>query len=598
MLVYNTTDSEWSSPPAEEIKQKQELPKLPPDISEKLQKLELTITPEVFQRIQEAWQEANFQSDLSAILTSPSETSRFEQQWLKGYWQEVTLKDGSKVNFADIAKMGSKEQEAVIEQVEWAKTRLKLTSYLTQVANQRKTTELEWAQVANQRLRDAEERAKDLDSRLQSSTDQIRSLSSLPPGIEQKALEEAKRNPPPQLKGIPPEQYGEYTNLILAEYTITNRVDIASKLSEEDKKKFGEALKSAGNVLGYKIEEFSKLTSTLVLGENRGKVESIGKDLIKNGYSENVVWNPRDRTMIFVNEKWEKRIIDTASIPPTQRIQDGALELSMALPEKKNNPYTKVRESQEQDIIKSLDKWSRLPLTGWNEVQSSPTTLWKLQKSITVLESNTASLQERLRKEEWDAKNAGIQGETEETKAIKTIISSIRDLRNELIQQWEQWADISQKELQEEGSNSPEVSLNIGKENMRELSSMGIGTFRNMEEVSAFFSVLHDPTLGNNFSNRESTNTYLLNNKLTTEQLQSIFARVVDIYAGLTGNNDIKNLPKEKQYITIRGQDENGKTRLENALNIERVKQDGRTLNASDFRRVLSLSESVPSATK
>jgi hypothetical protein len=84
MLVYNT-DSERSSPPAEKIEQKQELPKLPPDISEKLQKLELSITPETFQRIQGAGQEANFQSDLSATLANPSETSRFEQQWLKGY---------------------------------------------------------------------------------------------------------------------------------------------------------------------------------------------------------------------------------------------------------------------------------------------------------------------------------------------------------------------------------------------------------------------------------------------------------------------------------------------------------------------------------
>jgi hypothetical protein len=131
---------------------------------------------------------------------------------------------------------------------------------------------------------------------------------------------------------------------------------------------------------------------------------------------------------------------------------------------------------------------------------------------------------------------------------------------------------------------------------MRELSSMGIGTFRNMEEVSAFFSVLHDPTLGNNFSNRESTNTYLLNNKLTTEQLQSIFARVVDIYIGLTGNNDIKNLPIKERYSIVIGQDQNGKTRLENAINMERVTQDGRTLSRSDFRRIIAPPETPSSS--
>lgn len=106
---------------------------------------------------------------------------------------------------------------------------------------------------------------KKLNTELQSSTEQIRSLSSLPPDIEQKALEEAKRNPPPQLKDVPPEKYGEYKNLILAEYTIANRVEIVSRLSDDDKKKFGEAIKSAGNVLGYNIGELSKITSTKAL---------------------------------------------------------------------------------------------------------------------------------------------------------------------------------------------------------------------------------------------------------------------------------------------------------------------------------------------
>jgi hypothetical protein len=50
--------------------------------------------------------------------------------------QEAILKDGSKITFAKIASMGTDEQEKIIEQVEWAKNRLRLTSYLLAIAQQ------------------------------------------------------------------------------------------------------------------------------------------------------------------------------------------------------------------------------------------------------------------------------------------------------------------------------------------------------------------------------------------------------------------------------------------------------------------------------
>ena len=40
------------------------------------------------------------------------------------------------MSFAEIAKLDPKEQEKIIELIEWAKNRLKLTTYLIQAANQ------------------------------------------------------------------------------------------------------------------------------------------------------------------------------------------------------------------------------------------------------------------------------------------------------------------------------------------------------------------------------------------------------------------------------------------------------------------------------
>jgi hypothetical protein len=64
------------------------------------------------------------------------------------------------MSFADVVKMGSKEQEAVIEQVDGAKSRLKLTIYLTQVANQRIADIQMQTQAANQRIADIQMRTQ------------------------------------------------------------------------------------------------------------------------------------------------------------------------------------------------------------------------------------------------------------------------------------------------------------------------------------------------------------------------------------------------------------------------------------------------------
>ena len=125
-----------------------------------------------------------------------------------------------------------------------------------QAANQEADNAAVRKQAANQeadnaaiRKQAAIEKLNQINKDLQSSTDTIRSISSLPKDIEQQAMDHAMKNPPKELANIPPGKYGEYKNLILAEYSINNRVEILKKLSNEDKSRFTDAISSAGEIL-------------------------------------------------------------------------------------------------------------------------------------------------------------------------------------------------------------------------------------------------------------------------------------------------------------------------------------------------------------
>lgn len=113
-----------------------------------------------------------------------------------------------------------------------------------------------------------------------------------------------------------------------------------------------------------------------------------------------------------------------------------------------------------------------------------------------------------------------------------------------------------------------------------------------MDEVSSFLSTVNNPIFGNNFSDRETINNYLTKNKLTSEQLFSIFQKIVELYGKIVGDKTLGTLSKDEKYALITKQDEDGKTSLENALNSERINNDNRTLTKWDFERILSLSES------
>ena len=588
-----------------------------PDIIEKqkrLEKLGIQANSEILLRIEnDIWAKKAFIDDLSVLESNPSEKERFEQLWIKGFWQVVKI-NGIEYTYAKIAGMKEDEQMGLIEKAR-PEDQEKIANYIVSLgqaaidANKGKIEAQqaaikEWERIdagtqaaigSNEWIR---ERLRDIDTKLKDQVSNIENIAGINQYKEKNGVskEVLRRNADtiPELKWATPEeiQSGTYDNILLADYYVRNATEIGKNLSPEDTKKFTESIRSLSDTLGRPRQiEFEKLAKQIVLWENREKIESAWKELIKSGYSKDVVWNPQERTITFTNSKGEKRIIDTARVPPTQRIEDGAVEITSTLPEKRENPYIKTRQKQEQDILKSLDGWWRLPLTGWKEVQSAPTVIEKLQKGISVLDANTKSITQALNEEEESAKKSGIEWETPQIKEYKKLLISIEALRSELVGKWSQLVIIHTQELSESIWTAPEMSMNIGKENLNNISKTGLGRFRNMDEVSSFLSTINNPIFGNNFSDRENINNYLIENKLTSEQLFSIFQKVVELYGKIVRNKTIATLSKEEKYNLITKQDENGNTPLENALNSERIKNDNRTLTRWDFERILWQSE-------
>ena len=162
---------------------------------------------------------------------------------------------GKKMSFSEIAALPKVEKDTILGKLRPSK-REEYDEFELQAANQEADNAAVRKQAANQeadnaaiRKQAAIEKLNQINKDLQSSTDTIRSISSLPKDIEQQAMDHAMKNPPKELANIPPGKYGEYKNLILAEYSINNRVEILKKLSNEDKSRFTDAISSAGEIL-------------------------------------------------------------------------------------------------------------------------------------------------------------------------------------------------------------------------------------------------------------------------------------------------------------------------------------------------------------
>ncbi len=92
----------------------------------------------------------------------------------------------------------------------------------------------------------------------------------------------------------------------------------------------------------------------LVLGERRDEIRSLGERYIRDGYDESVVWDSQSRSLIFRGRDGEK-IIDTAPIPPQERITQAGISISREAPPKRYSPIETSHERLDRDTTSQLD---------------------------------------------------------------------------------------------------------------------------------------------------------------------------------------------------------------------------------------------------
>ncbi len=97
-------------------------------------------------------------------------------------------------------------------------------------------------------------------------------------------------------------------------------------MNPSDRERFLKSISSMSNIIEGR-EDFRKLTKEIVLGPNREKVEKLGDKIINSGYSKDVTWNPRDRSITFRNAQGDTLVIDTAKMPPIERVTSRGLSI-------------------------------------------------------------------------------------------------------------------------------------------------------------------------------------------------------------------------------------------------------------------------------
>jgi len=393
--MSDTLRSGWA---IEQEKQQSSPPN--PDIIEKqkrLEKLGISVDSEILARIEaDADAKSAFEQDLIVVENNPTEKARFEQMYIKGYWQTVETQFG-KLSFGQIQK--HPERDKILDGMKRSE-KANFRDWEEQMAiNEWKKID-EGTQVAIK----TNQETLEMNENLKITLEELQKINWVP----KPTPEELKKNAQniPELKWVPIEEIqssDKYNNILLADYYVRNATEIGKKLNPEDTKRFQDSINSLSDTLGRpRTVPFENLTKELVLGENRGKVESIGKELIKSGYSPDVLWNPQDRTMTFTNEKWEKRnhrySESTTNRTPKKWSNRGIKRTRKP----KINIYTLEKQSSESrinNLIKNAKDgpvigaiiWSNILEEWWKKVQEEENPLERTVLSLETLGKNAES---------------------------------------------------------------------------------------------------------------------------------------------------------------------------------------------------------------
>lgn len=330
-----------------------------------------------------------FMSDLATTLRNPSEAKRLELVYVT--WSQrisITDTDGEKreITFREILWLTPEEQKDISDNqmndtqfAEWEKFQNWLVSLknqrgdMTVVDSANIQKKIEHFSVLDVLVNQNKSELIAKDNQLKSIIDGIKNTE----GIKTPNLEYLKKDAQviPELRWISLEEIQsseKYDNIILADYFEKN----ASRLSNEiknptERAKFENGITNLRLMLGRPVP-FESLTKNIWLGPNRERVESRGQALIERWYGRNVVWNAENRTITFTNKLWEQYVLDTALIPPRERVVKHGLSIGQEIPEEsevmrefqsKKVWLQSERENSKKkatEISKALPNWNLL----------------------------------------------------------------------------------------------------------------------------------------------------------------------------------------------------------------------------------------------
>jgi hypothetical protein len=323
-------------------------------LSEKLKKLQIPrLSDEIFQKIlADSDTKKSFSRDIDSISSqippNPSEILRIELLYINGIWQEAILKDGSKISFYQLSRLWAEKQNIIIEQID-DEIADKLEKYIrsSKLQDENKRVKMNRWVETTVTVKDRQEKLK-MNSELDVQIEAIQKIDWVPkPDIVDLKKSAADI---PELKWVNPLDIasGKYDSVIVSDYYIRNNDIIIKGIDQKDRELFTNSINNLSDTLGRpRPVPWPDIISKwwLALEPNRDKIKSAGDKAVSEWYNKSVVWDSQSRSLIFRGDRWEK-IIETASLPPRERIVKNTLSISREIDP--ISPDTQIRQWLEQ----------------------------------------------------------------------------------------------------------------------------------------------------------------------------------------------------------------------------------------------------------
>lgn len=306
----------------------------------------------------------------------------------------------------------------------------------------------------------------------------------------------------------------------------------------------------------------------------------------------------------------KKYEIDMATRPLWLTKRSGILEIHQSIPD------TRDVEAQAK-IKKELAEiqWKNTVMSGniVSDYQQSKDAIEKNAKVSTLSPSEIQGLMEIVgnkaknteEKQKACARLIEIYGQAEnmpefQAKIDDTEIMSVQSWLKDYFYSAKIWLNTLKKSLDNEMAlnrkvpkkseeklvSAEEFEANT-EHNLNILWRLGMGSFQNMDEVSAFLQTQNGVEVGGNWSEKSSINTYLWNEKLEWTQIKKVLGGLTKVHDTIR-KDKVSELEDEGKMIVLNRSEWDGQTKLGKSLNTERIKKWGGLLDVSDFRRLLT----------